>query len=60
MKKEWILNEEQLRRRKNSRLNNVGSQQRKSSIPPQQSPPSISNMHLGTQSAAIVRFMLQT
>nr|ACJ01663.1 DAF-12 C3 [Pristionchus pacificus] len=28
MKKEWILNEEQLRRRKNSRLNNMANQQR--------------------------------
>ncbi|GMT33038.1 hypothetical protein PFISCL1PPCAC_24335 [Pristionchus fissidentatus] len=28
MKKEWILNEEQLRRRKNSRLNNMQNQQR--------------------------------
>lgn len=28
MKKEWILNDEQLRRRKNSRLNNLANQQR--------------------------------
>ncbi|KIH52464.1 zinc finger, C4 type [Ancylostoma duodenale] len=32
MKKEWILNEEQLRRRKNSRLNNMANQQRQKQV----------------------------
>ncbi|CAD1857027.1 Nuclear hormone receptor family member daf-12 [Caenorhabditis elegans] len=38
MKKEWILNEEQLRRRKNSRLNNTGTCNKRSQPGNQQSP----------------------
>ncbi|EGT59450.1 hypothetical protein CAEBREN_31767 [Caenorhabditis brenneri] len=39
MKKEWILNEEQLRRRKNSRLNNNSTSNKRSQSGHQMSPP---------------------
>ncbi|CAI2356457.1 unnamed protein product [Caenorhabditis sp. 36 PRJEB53466] len=48
MKKEWILNEEQLRRRKNSRLNNTGNGGKRSQHPihpPSQPPPPSQQQH---------------